>query len=177
MFTLKYSLLPSHFDRAIILQSVRFNNQCYWRTHWKWWRWLLTWQRNLHLFLPQKHTAQLSRALHSRNTSDGIKTPLQWLQRPNNACISWNRLWDLGNHNYQIPKLTDIQCDLDKSTPSQLLKLFFCDPICFCIAYIHAVYATVTICTVGSKSDNTERCSYYAFCLSLDFFFLQINPK
>lgn len=75
VFTLIKVLLAT--DHAIILQSVRFNNQCS-ITHRKSWRWLLTWWRSLHLFLPQKHDSAVSRAGVLIMPSTALQEHLGW---------------------------------------------------------------------------------------------------
>lgn len=141
------------------------------RTHWKSWRWLLTWWRSLHLFLPQKHTIQLSAeqksrwfpALHSRNTSDGIKTPLQlmrklcFLKQIRTWAITITRSPNSQTYSMILDKLT-----VTGSNPSCFVILLFLYYIC------HFTFIlSMQIYTVGSKSENSERCSYYGLWISL----------
>ncbi len=115
-----HSLLTSP---AIILQSVRFNNQCY--------RTMIT-DLMKKLFLPQKHDSAVSRAGVVLIPSAALQEHLGWdktpLQSMRKRCF-WNRLGHLGYHNYQIHEFTDRQCDIGHISRVE-------SSCCFCIAHV-----------------------------------------
>ncbi len=99
------------------------------RTHWKSWRWLLTWWRILHLFLPQKHTIQLS--AEQKNTSDGIKTPLQLTRK----LYFLKQIRRFGRSQLPDPQIHRHTVWFWTNEQSQVRTPHVLSSCCFCITY------------------------------------------